>query len=88
MEPLEFMYRVGRGVDDAKTLLMGTVHKHPEHPNTPVRLLFADFSSAFNTLRLHILAEKLSNQFGMDNQLIPSTGSPQGCVFSPLLFIL
>ena len=92
---------------------MERLHKHLEHPNTKARLQFADFSSASNTLQSHILAEKLSTHFHLDNQLIlwisdfltnrsqkmlvnntssdvlvTSTGSPQGCVLSPLLIIL
>ncbi len=80
--------------------------------STPT-LLFAGFSSAFNSLQPHILATKLSSRFHLDDQLImwildfltnrsqrvlvnntfsdvryTSTGSPQGCVLSPLLFIL
>ncbi len=113
IDPLQFAYRAGRGVDDAKTFIIDGIHKHLEHPNTSVRLLFADFSSAFNTLQPHILATKLSSRFHLDDQLImwildfltnrsqrvlvnntfsdiryTSTGSPQGCVLSPLLFIL
>ncbi len=50
---------------------MDTVHKHLEqHPNATARLSFADFSSAFNTLQPHILAEKLSTCFHLDDQLI------------------
>jgi len=113
MDPLQFTYRAGRGVDDAKIFIMDTIHKHLELPNTSARVLFADFSSAFNTLQPHILAEKLSSPFHLDDQLtlwiidfltnrtqtvlvnntfsdlsITSTGSPQGCIRSLLLFIL
>lgn len=113
MDPLQFAYRAGRGVDDAKIFILETVQKHLETPNTIARLLFADFSSAFNTMQPHILAEKLINHFCFDHQLTlwiidfltnrpqrvlvnnsfsdilhTSTGSPQGCVLSPLLYIL
>lgn len=113
MDPLQFAFRTGRGVDDAKIFIMDTIHKHLELPDSSVRLLFADFSSAFNTLQPHILATKLSSHFHLDDQLIlwtldfltnrtqkvrvnnslsglrsTSTGSPQGCVLSPLFFIL
>ncbi|KAK3570646.1 hypothetical protein QTP86_024554 [Hemibagrus guttatus] len=91
-----------QGADNAKVSIIDTIHKH----------LFADFSSAFNTLQPHILARKLSSHFHLDDQLIlwiidfltnqiqrilvnktfsgllqTSTGSPQGCVLSQLLFI-
>lgn len=104
MDPLQLAYRAGRGADDAKIYIMDNIHKHLEHPNTTARLLFADFSSAFNTLQPHILAEKLSTHFHLDNQLIPwitdfltnrsqrvlvnNIFSPQGCIVSPLLSIL
>lgn len=115
LDPLQFAYRTGRGVDDAKVFITDLVHKHLESPNTTARFLFADFSSAFNTLQPHILAEKLISRFHLEDKLIlwimhnnfltnrsqrvlvnnifsdllyTSTGSPQGCVLSPLLFIL
>ncbi len=69
-----------------------------------VRLLFVDFSSAFNTIQPHVLVKKLISEFKLDflsdriqrvrvnrtfsDTLITSTGSPQGCVLSPLLYIL
>ncbi|KAL7402894.1 hypothetical protein ABVT39_021337 [Epinephelus coioides] len=56
MDPLQYAYRAGRGVDNAKAFIIDTVHKHLEQPNTSARLLFADFSSAFSTLQPHILA--------------------------------
>jgi len=113
MDPLQFAYLTSRGVDDAKIFILDTLHEHLDRPNTSARLLFADFSSAFNTLQPHILANKLSSSFHLDDQLIlwlldflthrsqrlhvnnifsdiqfTSTGSPQGCVVSPQLFIL
>jgi hypothetical protein len=113
MDSLQYAYRASRGVDDAKAFIIDTVHKHLERPNTSARLLFIDFSSAFNTLQPHILANKLTSYFHLDDQLIrwimdfltdrsqrvrvnntfsdlrhTSTGSPQDCVLSPLLFIL
>uniref|UniRef100_A0A1A8BSL2 Reverse transcriptase domain-containing protein n=1 Tax=Nothobranchius kadleci TaxID=1051664 RepID=A0A1A8BSL2_NOTKA len=105
-------YRKGRSVD-AKTFILDMVHRHLEIPNSSARLLFVDFSSAFNTLQPHILAGKLASLFHLDDQMIlwildfltnrsqrvlvnntlsdllyTSTGTPQGCVLSPLLFIL
>lgn len=67
MDSLQFTYRPGRGADDVKIYIMDTIHKHLEQPNTTATLLFADFSSAFNTLQPQILAEKLSTHFHLDN---------------------
>ena len=78
-----------------------------------MRILLADFSSAFNVIQSNILANKLVSQFSLDNHLVlwitdfltnrsqrvfvngcfselslACTGSPQGCVLSPLLYIL
>lgn len=70
MGSLQFAYRVRHGVDGAKIFIIDTIYKNLEHPNTTARLLFANFSSAFNTLQPHILAEKLTNRFRLDDQLI------------------
>lgn len=113
LDPLQFAYQTGRSVDDAKLFILDTVYKHLEKPGSHVRLLFADFSSAFNKMQPHILIERLANEFQVPNQLLllllnfltdrtqrvfvngqlsqpitSNTGSPQGCVLSPLLFIL
>ncbi len=72
-----------------------------------VRILFVDFSSAFNTIIPNLLLPKLTqlsvltficewiNSFLTDKQQLmrlvkytSSTGAPQGCALSPLLFSL
>ena len=113
LDPLQFAYRSGRGVDDAKLFILNTLYRHLEGPQTHARILVVDFSSAFNTIQPHILANKLVSYFGLDNHLVlwsigfltnrlqrvfvngcfaelslTCTGSPQGCVLSPLLYIL
>ncbi len=86
--------------------------QHLDRPGTRVRILFVDFSSAFNTSSLHTLQNKLTQlsvptsvcqwitSFLIDRQQVVmlgkfsssthtiSTGAPQGCVLSPLLFSL
>ena len=100
-------------MDDVKLFILNTLYRHLEGPQTHARILFADFSSVFNTVQPHILANKLVSQFSLDNHLVlwiidfltnrshrifvngcfselslTCTGSPQGGVLSPLLYIL
>ena len=57
-------------MDDAKLFVLNTLYRHLEGPETHVRILFADFSSAFNTIQPHILANKLVSHFSVDNHLV------------------
>jgi hypothetical protein len=58
-DPHQFAYMANRSTDDAiNTLLHGTYH-HLEKPRSYVRLLFLDFSSAFNTIQPHLMMSKL-----------------------------
>ena len=47
LHPLQFEYRVGRGFQDAKPFSLDKLYKHLE---SQAQMLFAYFSSAFNTL--------------------------------------
>ncbi len=86
--------------------------QHLDKPGNYARILFVDFSSAFNTIMPDLLSDKLTQlsvptsicqwiaSFLTDRQqlvrlgkltsrtLTTSTGAPQGCVLSPLLFSL
>ncbi len=88
------------------------VLQHLDRPGAYVRILFMNFSSAFNTIIPNLLLPKLTqlsmptsmcqwiNSFLTDRQQLLrlgkfssstctiSTGAPQGCVLSPLLFSL
>lgn len=115
LDPLQFAYRCNRGVQDATLTLLNLVFKHLDGHKNHARLLFVDFSSAFNTLQPHLLVQKLIDEFELDKEIdilgwtldfltnrsqrvrvnghlseltSTSTGSPQGCVLSPLLYIL
>ena len=46
----QFAYRNNRGVEDAVATLNHTILQHLENKNTYARVLFLDFSSAFNTI--------------------------------------
>ncbi len=112
LDPLQFAYRANRSVDDAVNMGLHFILQHLDRPGTYVRILFADFSNAFNTIIPDTLQNKLTQlsvhtsicqwitSFLTDRQQIVrlgkfssstrtiSTGAPQGCVRSPLLFSL
>lgn len=63
LDPLQFAYRQGggtedRGTEDAIDSIMHLILKHLESPKAYARLLFIDFSSAFNTIQPQLLMEK------------------------------
>ncbi|KAK3513377.1 hypothetical protein QTP70_014205 [Hemibagrus guttatus] len=112
LDPLQFASRANRSVDDAVNMGLHFILQHLDKSGTYVRLLFVDFSSAFNTIIPTLLQTKLTQlsvpssicqwitSFLTDrHQLVKlgkftsysrttSTGAPQGCVLSPLLFSL
>ena len=48
MDPFQFAYRTNRSVDDAILQVLDSIYFHLEKPGTCIRLMFNDFSSAFN----------------------------------------
>ncbi len=112
LDPLQFAYCPNRSMDDAISSTLHLALTHLENKDSYVRMLFIDFSSAFNTIIPQQLINKL-NLLGLNNSLCNwildfltgrpqsvsvghntsstttlSTGAPQGCVLSPLLFTL
>ena len=116
LDPLQFAYRSNRSVDDAVNIGLHHILQHLDRPGSYVRILFVDFSSAFNTIIPGILSTKLSHlnvspsicqwitsfltdrrqqvrlgdtsSYAVSSVRTTSTGAPQGCVLSPLLFSL
>ncbi|KAK2920678.1 hypothetical protein Q8A73_000163 [Channa argus] len=110
LDPMQFAYRPNRSTDDAISTTLHLALTHLDSKDSYVRMLFIDFSSAFNTIIPQHLTEKLSI-LGLNTSLCNwildfltgrpqsvrignnisstttlSTGAPQGCVLSPLLF--
>lgn len=55
LDPLQFAYKAKRGVEDASLTLLDTVTKHLDSSNS----LLMDFSSAFNTVNINTLLNRL-----------------------------
>ena len=60
MDNNQFAYKKGCSVVDAVLVLLNSIYKHLDLPNNYVRVLFLDYSSAFNTIQPHILLKRLS----------------------------
>ena len=113
MDPMQFAYVKARSTSDA---IVTVTHKVMEHldkkSSNTARVLFIDFSSAFNTIQPHLMVKKLNQldvpvslqswifdyltgrpQFvrtlhEVSDVITLNTGAPQGCVLSPVLFVL
>ncbi|KAJ8334188.1 hypothetical protein SKAU_G00398270 [Synaphobranchus kaupii] len=59
LDPNQFAYRVKRGTEDAAACLLHSLLQHLEAPRNFARLLFIDFSSAFNNIQRHQMIQKL-----------------------------
>uniref|UniRef100_A0A3B1IXV6 Reverse transcriptase domain-containing protein n=1 Tax=Astyanax mexicanus TaxID=7994 RepID=A0A3B1IXV6_ASTMX len=85
LDPLQFAYRPNRSTDDAITTTLHLSLTHLEKKDTYVRMLFIDFSSAFNTIIPQNLTRKLSS-LGLNTPLCNwildfLTGRPQSVQF-------
>ncbi len=60
MDPLQFAYRANRSVDYAVNMGLHFILQHLDRPGTHERILFVDFSSAFNTIIPDTLQNKLT----------------------------
>ena len=59
LDPFQYAYRQGRGTDDAVNTVVHLILKHLDKPKAYARLLFIDFSLAFNLIQPHTLLTKL-----------------------------
>ena len=57
----QFAYKANRSTEDAVALLLNTALEHLELKNTYIRILFIDYSSAFNTILPGKLISKLQD---------------------------
>ncbi|KAK3548937.1 hypothetical protein QTP70_021683 [Hemibagrus guttatus] len=60
LDPLQFAYRANRSVDDAANMALHFILQHLDSPGSYARVLFVDFSSAFNMIISALLRDKLS----------------------------
>lgn len=58
-DPHQFAYRANRSTEDAIALALNVALSHLEHSGNCVRMLFIDYSSAFNTVVPDLLMEKM-----------------------------
>ncbi len=86
LDPLQFTYKANRSMDDAGNMGLHLILQHLDKTGTYPRILFVDFSSAFNTIIStlwldHQLSEQLVRigKFTSCSRTI-STGAPHGCV--------
>lgn len=70
LDPMQFAYRPKRGVEDATVTLLHLLIRHLEGKGSHARVLFVDFSSAFNTIQPHVLIGRLLEQFKLSYNLL------------------
>ncbi|KAI4903352.1 hypothetical protein NFI96_000122 [Prochilodus magdalenae] len=61
VDPHQYAYRRNRSTDDAISSVVHTALTHLEQKDSYVRMLFVDFTSAFNTMIPQTLTDKLSS---------------------------
>ena len=61
IDPLQFVYQRNRGTEDAIIYVLNSAYRHLEKPGSSIRMMFYDFSSAFNTIQPHLLVNKMKN---------------------------
>ena len=102
LDTLQFAFRTKRSVEDATLSMLNVILEHLERRGSYARILFVDFSSAFNTIQPHLMIRKLID-LGVGKPFVMlvqsfvtnrsqyesiSTGAPQGCVLLPFLYTM
>ena len=84
-DPLQFAYSRNRNTEDAILTVLHAILKHLEKSKAYARLLFLDFSSAFNTTQPHLLLRKLMDMDPVIIRWLCSflTDSPQCVMIKP-----
>ncbi|KAF7649727.1 hypothetical protein LDENG_00137040, partial [Lucifuga dentata] len=59
LDPLQFAYQANIGVEDAIIYLLHRAYSHLDKSDSSVRIMFFDFTSAFNTIQPELLGDKL-----------------------------
>ena len=81
LDPLQYTYRTNRSTDDAISIALNTALSHLDKSNTYVRMLFIDYSSAFNTIvpsKLITMLRTLGLNTSLCNWILDFlTGRPQ-----------
>ncbi len=70
LDPMQFAYRPERGVEDATVTLLHLLIRHLEGKGSHARVLFVDFSSAFNTIQPHVLIGRLLEEFKLSYNVL------------------
>ena len=69
LDPCQFAYKPKRSVEDALLTFTNHIYSHLDKPKSYCRILFIDFSSAFNTIQPHLIIQKLS-EMKIHNQIL------------------
>ncbi|KAL0147043.1 hypothetical protein M9458_057567 [Cirrhinus mrigala] len=92
LDPFLFAYRPNRSTDDAISSTLHLALTHLEQKDSYVRMLFIDFSIQHNNPSAAHPQTKPAGPkhlpLNTSSTTTLSTGAPQGCVLSPLLFTL
>ncbi len=67
---MQFAYRPKRGVVDATVTLLHLLIRHLEGKRTVWRIVFVEFSSAFNTIQPRVLIGRILEQLKLSYNLL------------------